>query len=108
MNEENEVMTEATEDLTVTEAEPIVESSTGWGTILGAGAAAVGLIFGGTKISQKVYDKHYKKKGIATPEREKFYQFWRKKAGKKIIQVHPKVQEGTIHEVEPDADEDEE
>lgn len=110
MDEQKEVVMNAMEDLgaevtEVTELPPVVESSTGWGTILGAGAAAVGLIFGGTKISQKVYDKHCEKKGIATPEREKFYQFWRKKA-KKVKDT--KVQEGVIHEIQPDEESEEE
>lgn len=105
MNDENEVMTEATEDLTVTE--PIVESSTGWGTLVGVAVAAAAAVFGGAKLTQKAYDKSCKKKGIDTPTREKFYQFWRKKAKGRMIKVNPNVQEGTIHEVTSDTEDDE-
>lgn len=111
MNEQkelNEIATEAMENMgaevtDITELSPVVESSTGWGTILGAAAGAAGLAFGGVKLSQKVYDKRCEKKGIATPERERWFQFWRKRA-KKVKGA--KVQEGAIHEVEPDPEEE--
>lgn len=112
MNEQNkveEVATEAMENLgyevtDVTEMAPVVESSGGWKTVGVAGAAVVGAALVVPKVAQKICDHHYEKQGQTAPTREKFYQFWRRKAKVKGTQV----QEGVIHEVLPDEESEEE
>ena len=112
MNEQNkveEVATEAMENLgyevtDVTEVAPVVESSGGWKTVGFAGAAVVGAALVVPKVAQKICDHHYEKQGQTAPTREKFYQFWRRKA-KKVKGTQ--VQEGAIHEILPDEEPEE-
>ena len=101
--ENEEIMTEATEELveSVTE-EPMVNQSSGFKTLVGGAALAVGGVALGAKISQKLYAKHYTKKGETPPVREKWYQIWRKKA--KVTKDSSEPVDGVIHEVDPEED----
>ena len=100
--ENEEIMTEATEELVESVAgQPVANQSSGLKTLAGGAALAVGGVALGAKISQKVYTRHYEKRGMTPPVREKWYQIWRKKA-KKATNESSEPVDGVIREVDPE------